>query len=148
VFRAFRISLALGIATAAIAAASVVPAYAATLQPVTYPQFVPDVTVFDVGQEDYSATVTHFKWQVMNIGKGPSGPITVDATCQGNLIQGVPVVYHHQFAGLQPGEYTFVTYNCAGGYKNTVGSHIHVSTANDSNRSNDYAFEDNDPDDN
>jgi len=146
-FRPFRTRIALSLATIAIAAAGAVPAYAAPLQPVSYPQFVPDVTVYDAGEEDYSATVTHFKWMIFNVGKGPSGPITVRATCKGKLIKGEPVVYQHQLPGLEPGTYTFAQYDCAGGYNNMVGSHIHVSTPNDANTANDSAYEDNDPDD-
>ena len=145
-FRALRTSLALGIATVAITAASVVPAFASNTPPThspnqtpAPPQPRPDVTVWDAGMENYSNTVTHFKWMVMNIGDKTSGTIHVDATCDGELINGKQEVYQHARSGLDPRDYLFVTYDCAGGVSHHVGSTIHVWTAYDSNTYNDLS---------
>lgn len=142
-FRALRTTASLGIATAALAAASIVPAFAATLQPVSYPEPVPhpdlhvaDVRVVAIQASDVTDTKSLFVWRVENIGSVKSDDVKVLATCWGEAVYGHQLVENIHHSGLNPGQAFVVSYYCPGGKLNDVYTAIAISSPNDSNPSN------------
>jgi hypothetical protein len=146
-FRLIRIGLVFGLGAVAIAATTAAPTYAAEGQQSQprFQQFLfkPDVRLVSRPFTE-TGTVTTWNWKIENIGAADSGPITVKATCDGDVIAGTKLVVSKVIPGLKSGQSTWLSYKCAGGLKYWVHTDVSVATQDDLDTSNNFADDDND----
>ena len=137
-FRSLRTRLAVGVATGAVAVASlasapIAPAYAVWFQP--------DIRVVDTAFDD-TATTTTFTFKVDNYGVADSGPVTLKGVCRSHT-WGPTTVLSKTLSGLRSGQATTVYLTCKGGMASWVQGKLTATTADDLDTSNNSAQIDN-----